>query len=86
MLTLLPPANCVIALLQELVQGVGAVHVFKEFSLHLVLGKPRYTQSIHVIPRNLHANLLYKVEHDCLWYHVDHCPSHNVVVRVDQKF
>jgi hypothetical protein len=31
-------------------------------------------------------SLLYEIEHDCLWYHIDHCSLDDVVVRIDEKF
>jgi hypothetical protein len=31
-------------------------------------------------------SLLYEIEHDCLWYHVNHCSLDDVVVRIDEEF
>lgn len=36
--------------------------------------------------RNARKSLLYEVEHDCLWYHVNHCSLDDVIVRIDEKF
>lgn len=40
LLAFLPPADCVVALLEEIIQLVDPIHVFEQFSLHLVLGEP----------------------------------------------
>lgn len=39
LLAFLAPACGVVAFLEELIQFVGAVHVFEELALHLVLGE-----------------------------------------------
>lgn len=40
LLTLLPPADGVVALLEQIVQLVVAIHVLQKLALHLVLGEP----------------------------------------------
>ena len=40
LLALLPPADGVVALLEQIVQLVVAIHVLQKLALHLILGKP----------------------------------------------
>lgn len=39
LLTFLPSADCKVALLEEVIERIGSVHVFEQFALHFVLGK-----------------------------------------------
>ena len=39
LLALLPPADGIVALLQQFVKVVIAIHVFQQFALHLILGE-----------------------------------------------
>ena len=80
----LSPTDGVVALLQEVIERIGSVHVLKEFALHFVFcesieGQLGFWEKGGMC-------LLYEVEHDCLWNHVNHRSLDDVVVRVDEEF
>lgn len=39
LLTLLPPPDGVVALLEEVIESVGTIHILEQLTLHLVFGK-----------------------------------------------
>lgn len=81
LLTLFPPADGEVALLEQVVDAVVLVHVLQQFSLHAIFCEPEsQVVSIFLISHQSLGGLLDKVEHDSLGNHVGHGSLDNVVV------
>lgn len=86
LLALLPSADGVLALAEQVVEFVGAVHVVEEFALHFFFGVSGGALASKQLVSAKGADVLDEIQHDGLWNHVDHRSLHNIVVRVDEKF
>lgn len=84
LLALFPPSGCEVALLQQVVELIGSVHVLQKLLLHFVLG-----ESVKLVSKGLgnvvEADLLDEGKHDGLGDHIDHGTLHNIVVRSNQQ-
>ena len=90
LLALLPPANGVLALLEQIVEFLCPIHLFEKFALHFFFTVPVDQNSQCPVSHGkfqslVMQDLLNQSQHDSLGHHIDHRPPHNAVVRRDQQ-